>query len=128
MKTQLDSYIETYSGKKFHILDPQPDEIDIIDIAHALSMNCRYTGHCLEFYSIAEHSVYTSQLVSEENKLWALLHDCYSDDTEILTDSGWKFFKDLDKDCDKVAQYEENGNISFVHPLRYIDKEYIGDI
>jgi len=75
MKTQNDNYIETYTGKKFFILNPQPEDIDIADIAHALSLNCRYTGHCKNFYSVAEHSLYVSQLVSDENRLWGLLHD-----------------------------------------------------
>lgn len=75
MKDERGDYIETFTGKKFHILDPQPEDIDIIDIAHALSMNCRYTGHCRKFYSVAEHSIYVSQLVPEEYRLWGLLHD-----------------------------------------------------
>ena len=37
--------IETYSGKEFDILDPQPDQIDIESIAHAESMVCRFAGH-----------------------------------------------------------------------------------
>jgi len=66
-------YIQTFTGKKFHFLDPQPDEICIEDIAHALSNNCRYAGHCKIFYSVAEHSWLMSNI--SINPLWALLHD-----------------------------------------------------
>lgn len=68
-------WIETYTGKQFHILDPQQDEIDLYDIAHALSMQCRYTGHCESFYSVAEHSYIISLMVPKEDALAALLHD-----------------------------------------------------
>lgn len=46
--------------------------------------------------------------------------NCFSDDTEILTDKGWREFKLLSKD-DRVAQYNpENGYINFVKPINYI--------
>lgn len=67
------AWVETVSGKKFHFLDPQPEEIDIIDIATALGNNCRYTGQCRGFYSVAEHSVAVSELTG--NSLEGLLHD-----------------------------------------------------
>ena len=62
-------------GTSFWPLDPRQDEIDIRDVAHSLSMICRYGGHCLRFESVAEHSVYVSHAVSPENELWGLLHD-----------------------------------------------------
>ena len=65
----------TYTGKKFHFLDPQPDEICIEDIAHALSLTCRFGGACNEFYSVAEHSIRVAEIVPKEYKLHALLHD-----------------------------------------------------
>lgn len=68
-----DAWIETFTGKKFHLLDPQEGEICIEDIAHSLSQQCRYTGHTRVFYSIAEHSYFVSLLADE--KLVGLLHD-----------------------------------------------------
>jgi 5'-deoxynucleotidase YfbR-like HD superfamily hydrolase len=69
------SWIQTYTGKPFWPLEPELGEIDIVDIAHALSMQCRYSGHTKRFYSVAEHSVHISNSVSPENALWGLLHD-----------------------------------------------------
>ena len=69
------SWIQTYSGKKFEPLAPALADIDIADIAHALSQLCRFNGHCRVFYSVAEHCVRASQIVAPELKLWALLHD-----------------------------------------------------
>ncbi len=74
MKTHK-TWIQTYTGRKFHPLDPDPDAIDILDIAHALSNLCRYTGHVARFYSVAEHCVYVSKMVPPEHALAGLLHD-----------------------------------------------------
>jgi len=49
--------LQTFSGKSFYPFDPRPEDVDINDIAHALSLICRFNGHCKEFYSVAEHSV-----------------------------------------------------------------------
>lgn len=67
--------MQTFSGRQFWPLDPDPAAIDIIDIAHALSNACRYAGHVLRFYSVAEHSVHVAMHVSKANAKWALLHD-----------------------------------------------------
>ena len=72
---RVGDWIQVYSGGIFYPLDPRPEEINLIDIAHSLSMKCRYAGHTKEFYSVAEHSVLISQVVSKRNALWGLLHD-----------------------------------------------------
>jgi 5'-nucleotidase len=69
------NWIQTFKGNQFFSIDPRIEDIDIEDIAHALSMLCRYAGHCIDFYSVAEHSVILSEYVSLKNRLWALLHD-----------------------------------------------------
>lgn len=67
------------SGTKWFITDPSPEDVRIDDIAHALSMICRYGGHCREFYSVAEHSLRMARIADKEHGLdaamWALLHD-----------------------------------------------------
>jgi hypothetical protein len=68
-------WIQTYTGKPFWPLEPNLGEVDILDIAHSLSMQCRYAGHVKKFYSVAEHCVHISYAVSPENALWGLLHD-----------------------------------------------------
>jgi len=70
-----DYYIMTYTGKKFHIFNPKIEEIDLLDIIHSLSFNCRYNGHSSQFFSIAEHSILVSTMVPEKLKIYALLHD-----------------------------------------------------
>lgn len=71
-----DPCILTYTGRTFHYLRFGPDDICIEDIAHALSNICRYTGHCKQFYSVAEHSLMCSDMGrSWELQTWGLLHD-----------------------------------------------------
>lgn len=69
-------WFQTYpSRKRFYILDPRPEDVDIKDIAHSLAMKCRYGGHCAYFYTVAEHSVLVSHVVPAHLALAALLHD-----------------------------------------------------
>jgi 5'-deoxynucleotidase YfbR-like HD superfamily hydrolase len=51
-------WIQTYTGRAFHYDDFGPQDICIEDIAHALSMECRYGGHTAWHYSVAQHSVH----------------------------------------------------------------------
>ena len=74
-KHKVPPYIDTWSGRKINLLDPDPDSINIDDIANSLSMQCRFTGHTSHFYSVAEHSVLVSELVDPEYALEGLLHD-----------------------------------------------------
>lgn len=67
--------IETYTGIAFDLLDPKESDIDIIDIAHALSNTCRFAGHTKKFHSVAHHSVLVSDLLPNHLKLVGLLHD-----------------------------------------------------
>lgn len=53
----------------------QPEDVDIRDIAHGLSMQCRYNGQCSRFYSVAEHSVAVAAHCPPELRLAGLLHD-----------------------------------------------------
>ena len=53
-------------------------------------------------------------------------NECYSEDTEVLTENGFKLFKDL-LSSDKVAQYNlDTKEISFVSPTNYISKPFKG--
>lgn len=65
----------TYTGKQFWPLDPRPEDVCIRDIAHHLSLICRFNGACRTHYSVAQHSVLVADLIPAPLKLHGLLHD-----------------------------------------------------
>lgn len=68
-------WIQTYTGKRFHILNPSLEQIDILDIAHASSQKPRFAGHLDNRFTIAQHELVMARLVPPEYALEALLHD-----------------------------------------------------
>lgn len=78
----MKEYIETMSGQKVWLPNPDPDSIQIEDIAHALSFQPRFAGHTRIMHSVAAHSLLVENIVHEflgETdriiRLQALLHD-----------------------------------------------------
>lgn len=69
------SWMQTFTGKKVDVILPSDIMFDIRDIAHSLSNQCRFAGHCRTFYSVAEHSIYVSMILPDKLKLCGLLHD-----------------------------------------------------
>lgn len=74
------NYICTSSGTIFYPFDPQRDHVHINDIAHSLSMKCRWNGHCHYFYSVAQHCLEVAEFVklwggTPEQQLQGLMHD-----------------------------------------------------
>ena len=69
----------THSGLKFHLLQPDPDNVCIDDIAVSLSRQCRFNGHGNRFYSIAEHCCHVCDYLlgqyGKDHGLCGLLHD-----------------------------------------------------
>lgn len=48
--------LQVATGKLVDLENVTPDEIELLDIAEALSKICRYNGHVNAHYSVAEHS------------------------------------------------------------------------
>lgn len=105
--------ITTYTGRNFNPLDPNIDDINLLDICHGLSNICRFVGHVREFYSVGEHSCRVHDLVSAPIRLRAILHDAseaYICDlaAPLKTQKEMEFFKVIENNLMKVI-YEKYG-------------------
>lgn len=69
------TWIITRSGQNFDLANPTAAMVHPADIAHSLSMQCRFNGHTSHFYSVAQHCYLVADLVPAEDQLAALLHD-----------------------------------------------------
>lgn len=72
--------IITYTGKHVDPFDIRTTDVCIEDIAHSLSLQCRFNGHCKRFYSVAEHCINVAEYLQERFNtgslsLCGLLHD-----------------------------------------------------
>ena len=104
----MNTSIETYTGLLFDLSHPDPSMVRIEDIAHSLSMLCRYNGHCKYFYSVAQHSVLMTGLAEEEkiiDPMICLLHDA----AEAYTGDITRPFKNIINDKSSVLKEIEEG-------------------
>jgi len=77
------STIKLRSGIYFDLMNPRAEDVDLADIAGALSKLCRFGGQCDRFYSVAEHSLnvhaiglaYFDVRTDERARRALLLHD-----------------------------------------------------
>lgn len=70
----------TQSGVQVDLEHPEKTEIRIKDIAHSLARLCRFNGHTINCYSVAQHSVLVSEIVASTHREFAidaLLHDAH---------------------------------------------------
>lgn len=75
-----DPWILTHSGRRLSIQYPSVVEIDLRDVAHALSQINRYTGHTDRPWSVAQHSLLVGAIMEQWDLLpilllQGLLHD-----------------------------------------------------
>ena len=123
-------WIHTYTGNKFWAFDPRPEEIHIEDIAHALALTCRYSGHCHEFYSVAQHSWLVSNLVPLKDAAWGLLHDAaeaYITDIPRPIKHSLGIIKDIERGIEQAvaARFKLSGDMP--DTVHHIDHNIVHD-
>jgi hypothetical protein len=69
------TWIQTYTGKKFSLVDPQPEDVDIVDIIAALGSIVRFGGHCRSSYTVLQHSVQVAELCNQQLRFAGMMHD-----------------------------------------------------
>ena len=76
-------WVQTFSGGAVDLLSPQPGQILLVDIAHALSRIPRFNGHTGGplAWNVAQHSLLVESLLPGDadpvTRLLALLHDAH---------------------------------------------------
>jgi len=98
-------WISTYTGRRFDLIDPQPETICIRDIVQGLSHCCRFTGQVSRFYSVAEHSVNVAFLLPDHLRMIGLIHDAaeaYYGDVNTVLKSLLPDYKALEKRAQAV--------------------------
>lgn len=131
----IEPYIETSSGKAFYFMDPKPDQIDIEDIAFALSNNCRFNGHCSGFMSVAEHSVAVARRLKTKGfgiRLCrtGLLHDAAEAYITDMPSPIKQFLPDYNKMEDRIMEViGEKYNLDFDNykEVKQADWEQLSD-
>jgi hypothetical protein len=131
---RIGDYCELYSGIKFYILDPKEEEINLIDIAHSLSLNTRFNGHCSKFYSVAQHSVLAAieafdRKYSIMHQLSALFHDaseCYISDVAKPIKGYFTNYKEIEERILQCIYKKFNITIPHDDPLiKQIDNDLL---
>ncbi len=95
-------------SKGFDFVDPQVEQVDIRDVAHALSALPRFGGHSNERYSVGQHCLLVREIVCDELgrpdlARDALLHDA----AEAFTGDLIRPFKRLvESKCDVIRTIE----------------------
>lgn len=75
--TPDNTWVQTFTGRKFWPLNPRVEDIDIVDIAHGLSLTVRYNRQAKFPYSVAQHSVLLADHCPAEMSFLALMHDAH---------------------------------------------------
>jgi hypothetical protein len=75
-------YLETVTGKKVNPVNILAEQLDMEDIAWALSRINRFAGHTITLipYNVADHSIFVKNMIYEDTgnallALYGLLHD-----------------------------------------------------
>lgn len=108
------NYITTYTKKHFTPLIPSKEDIDIADIAHALSLTVRANGHFPEFYSVAQHSIHCAEeamarKADPRKVMLCLLHDAseaYIADVTRPLKENFKDYREVEEKL-QAAIYEK---------------------
>lgn len=82
--------METFTGRFVNVIDPDPADVVIEDIAHHLANICRYTGAVRRHYSVGEHAVLVARkLEAVGAPIPVILAGLHHDDSEAyLNDQG----------------------------------------
>lgn len=115
-QVSLGDGIRLLSGNLFDYNNPSAGQVDIGDIAAALSKVCRFSGHIHQFYSVAQHAINTSYIVAPEHAFDALMHDTAEAFTNDLP-TPLKFAVPIFKELEVKIETAMSERFGFTYPL-----------
>jgi len=96
------AWIHTFTGRRYDLRNPNPEVLTVQDVAHALSLINRYTGHTRVPYNVAQHSVLAAFQVPAPLRPMALFHDGHesvvgdvASPIKVVLGDAWRAFEDL---------------------------------
>jgi 5'-deoxynucleotidase YfbR-like HD superfamily hydrolase len=100
MRPRYGDWVQTLTGHRFYVLDPEPGDIHIEDISGSLGKICRFNGHPRIPYFVGQHCVLGSYVVEEQthNLLFALAF--------LLHDSGESYLGDMTRPLKNMPELE----------------------
>ena len=125
-----DPWMYTKSGRRFHFLNPDPDEIDIGDISWALANKTRFNGHTERAYTVAQHCCLVLDRHQEistgyDSCMWALLHDAteaYLPDVHTHLKDHLGGFRDLEKSVENAIAKRFRMRDKPSESIKYVDR------
>jgi uncharacterized protein len=100
------------------------------DIAAAISKLCRYGGHCVQFYSVAEHCVHVASRAPDHLKLAALMHDAaeaYVIDVPRPLKAWLPGYKEIEERVEKAIAARFNLPFPIADEIKQLDERIIED-
>jgi hypothetical protein len=128
--TDRGPWMQTYTGRAFFLQAPSPADVHIVDIAHSLGHTCRYSGHTLRHYSVAQHGVLVSRWMEDDGHppswCFAGLHhdspEAYIGDQTSQVKQLIPEFRALDRQIEEVI--DARFGINRTDTMRKVIKEY----
>ena len=120
--------ISLLSGAMFDYNNPEDSDVTIEDIATALSNVCRFSGHVQYFYSVAQHVVNTSYLVSDEHAFTALMHDtaeAFTNDLPTPLKAAFPIFKELEVRIESAMSKKFKFMYPYPSEIKYADSQML---
>lgn len=123
----------TFTGRYINPFNFRKGDMCLEDIAHGLSLTCRFAGHCIRFYSVAQHAVHVAaQLNSNRLARVGLHHDdpeAYIGDMVRCVKAGLKDYRllelDIWRECIETFNLDTQHILELPPPVKEADSRML---
>jgi 5'-deoxynucleotidase YfbR-like HD superfamily hydrolase len=118
--------IRTFTGQYVDVFFPDINTITIEDIAHGLARQCRFSGHTINYYTVAQHSIWVALRLPKHLQLEGLLHDAseaFCVDIPSPIKKHFTQYHTIEDNVMKVIAQKFNIQYPFHSEIKIVDKE-----